>query len=174
MQRRRRAVWLVPALALGLLGAGCTDRDNDAVPDQAENPVQATGNAAGRADNATENAGDAAERTAENTGDAAGHAAGQAGDAAGQAANSAARATGHAATAVGEITDNAATTGLVKNALIADKSVPAMRINVDTENDVVTLKGDVDTAAQKARAEALARKVNGVKKVVNKLTVKGK
>ena len=44
-------------------------------------------------------------------------------------------------------------------------------INVDVENDVVTLTGTVGTAAQKARAEAVAKGVDGVKSVRNQLRV---
>ena len=44
-------------------------------------------------------------------------------------------------------------------------------INVDVENDVVTLSGTVETPAQKAKAEQVAKDINGVKRVNNKLTV---
>jgi hypothetical protein len=43
-------------------------------------------------------------------------------------------------------------------------------INVDVNNDVVTLRGTVATAAQKTRAEQVA-KVEGVKSVTNNLKV---
>ena len=44
-------------------------------------------------------------------------------------------------------------------------------INVDVNNDVVTLSGTVANAAQKARAEAVAKSVEGVKSVKNMLKV---
>jgi osmotically-inducible protein OsmY len=44
-------------------------------------------------------------------------------------------------------------------------------INVDVENDVVTLSGTVASAAQKTRAEAVAKAVDGVKSVRNQLKV---
>jgi hyperosmotically inducible protein len=44
-------------------------------------------------------------------------------------------------------------------------------INVDVNNDVVTLNGTVATAAQKAKAEAVAKAVEGVKSVKNLLKV---
>ena len=47
-------------------------------------------------------------------------------------------------------------------------------INVDVENDVVTLSGTVATAAQKAQAAKVAKGVEGVKSVKNNLTVKAK
>ena len=44
-------------------------------------------------------------------------------------------------------------------------------INVDVDNDVVTLSGTVASAAQKTRAEAVAKSVEGVKSVRNQLKV---
>lgn len=45
-------------------------------------------------------------------------------------------------------------------------------INVDVDNDVVTLTGTVASAAQKARAETVAKSVEGVKSVRNQLQVR--
>jgi hyperosmotically inducible protein len=45
-------------------------------------------------------------------------------------------------------------------------------INVDTKDHVVTLKGTVKTAADKTRAVELANKTDGVKQVVDDLTIK--
>ena len=45
-------------------------------------------------------------------------------------------------------------------------------INVDTKDHVVTLKGTVKTAADKSRAVELANKTDGVKRVVDELTIK--
>ncbi len=44
-------------------------------------------------------------------------------------------------------------------------------INVDVENDVVTLSGTVSNGNQKVRAADIAKKTEGVKSVNNKLTV---
>lgn len=55
--------------------------------------------------------------------------------------------------------------------LMADGETPAMDINVDTENGVVTLFGIVPTKEAKAAAEADVRKVDGVKQVDNALQV---
>ena len=44
-------------------------------------------------------------------------------------------------------------------------------INVDVDNDVVTLSGTVATPAQKAQAEKVAKAVEGVKSVKNMLKV---
>ena len=44
-------------------------------------------------------------------------------------------------------------------------------INVDVDNDIVTLSGTVASAAQKTKAEAVAKAVEGVKSVRNQLKV---
>jgi len=70
---------------------------------------------------------------------------------------------------------DAAITGKVKSALAADVGLKTVtNINVDTDKGgVVTLKGKVDSADMKKRAEAVAKKVSGVKSVKNQLEVKG-
>jgi osmotically-inducible protein OsmY len=60
----------------------------------------------------------------------------------------------------------------VKSLLDSDRSVPnAAQIQVTTEKKVVTLAGPVDSPATKARAVTVAQHVEGVKKVVDNLTV---
>ena len=71
---------------------------------------------------------------------------------------------------VGQVTDDVVLTGKVKNALMVSK-VTTGKLNVDTVKGVVTLKGSVPTAAQKAMAEKVAKQVNGVASVKNSLTV---
>ncbi|HEX6852457.1 MAG TPA: BON domain-containing protein [Candidatus Polarisedimenticolaceae bacterium] len=58
-----------------------------------------------------------------------------------------------------------------KARLLADGDTPAMDINVDTDDGVVTLFGVVPTEGSKAAAEAEVWKVSGVKKVDNALQV---
>jgi osmotically-inducible protein OsmY len=62
-------------------------------------------------------------------------------------------------------------TSATKMRLLADSRTPALAINVDTRAGVVTLFGIVPTQEAKAAAEADARKVSGVKRVVNELQV---
>jgi osmotically-inducible protein OsmY len=52
-----------------------------------------------------------------------------------------------------------------------DADVKGRQIDVDTRNGVVTLKGAVDNAQQKQEAEQIARETEGVKRVLNQLTV---
>ena len=52
-----------------------------------------------------------------------------------------------------------------------DADVKGHQIDVDTVNGVVTLKGTVKDAQQKQEAEQIARETEGVKRIVNQLTV---
>ena len=71
----------------------------------------------------------------------------------------------------GEIWDNKNTVGTVKTKLVRDRMQNLTWVNVDAHNGVVYLTGNVDTAAQKARATELAAETPGVKRVVNDLVV---
>ncbi len=59
----------------------------------------------------------------------------------------------------------------MKAALVAEKDVSGMSINVDTKQGKVTLTGKVPDPSQAERAIQVARGVEGVKAVENKLTV---
>lgn len=71
----------------------------------------------------------------------------------------------------GQTLDDAGITAKVKAALLAEKGVDGMRINVDTSQGNVTLTGKVPDQAQVERATQVARGIEGVKDVDNKLTV---
>jgi osmotically-inducible protein OsmY len=59
----------------------------------------------------------------------------------------------------------------VRAKLAADSVVKGGAIDVDVKEGVVTLKGKVQEAKQKSRAESLAKKVKGVKSVINQLQI---
>ncbi|MGA9996056.1 MAG: BON domain-containing protein [Pyrinomonadaceae bacterium] len=59
----------------------------------------------------------------------------------------------------------------VRAALLAADDLRDSTINVDVNNAEVTLKGSVASAAQKTKAETVAKGVEGVKGVKNQLTV---
>ena len=71
----------------------------------------------------------------------------------------------------GQNVDDARITTAVQATLTSDKASNFARIDVDTTNGVVYLNGTVQSAEQKARAEQLAGRIDGVKKVVNNLQV---
>lgn len=67
-------------------------------------------------------------------------------------------------------TDAGITTS-VKSKLAVDETVKAYQVDVDTSNGVVTLSGDVETAAQKEHAVEIARNTEGVRDVIDQLRV---
>ena len=66
---------------------------------------------------------------------------------------------------------DAGITTAVKSKLAADDMVKAYKVDVDTQNKVVTLSGDVETAAQRDHAIMIARNTEGVSEVVDRLRV---
>ena len=71
------------------------------------------------------------------------------------------------------ITGDPGITSAVKAKLLADSMVSGLRIDVDTENGVVTLTGNVKSKAEADRAVMIARNTDGVTRVVNDLKVAG-
>jgi hyperosmotically inducible protein len=67
--------------------------------------------------------------------------------------------------------DDSTITTKVKGKLAADTQTSAIKIGVDTKEGVVTLSGTVPTTTEKGKAEQLARDTEGVKRVVNSITV---
>ena len=67
---------------------------------------------------------------------------------------------------------DASLTSAVKAKLLADTTVSGLKIDVDTENQTVTLTGDVRTQAEKDQALKLARETEGVKSVNDRLTIR--
>jgi hyperosmotically inducible periplasmic protein len=59
----------------------------------------------------------------------------------------------------------------VKSKFVDEDLLKASDINVDADNQVVTLKGTVTSEAGRARAVALAKEAEGVKRVVDRLTI---
>ena len=59
----------------------------------------------------------------------------------------------------------------VREKLAADAVVKGGAIEVDVKDGVVTLRGKVHDTKQKSKAEALAKKVKGVKTVVNNIQI---
>jgi osmotically-inducible protein OsmY len=72
---------------------------------------------------------------------------------------------------VGESMDDSVITSSVKTQLASDKLVTLTRVEVETNNGVVHLTGQVQTAEQKSHIGSLTSQVKGVKQVVNNLQV---
>ena len=75
-----------------------------------------------------------------------------------------------AKTTVGTQIDDSTLTTKVKSALLADPDVKSFDIKVETNKGVVQLSGFVDSQAQIDRGVAIAKGVEGVKSVENKVT----
>lgn len=150
--------------------AKAVDKSKEKVGDAADK----TGDALGTAAKATGNAiGTAAQKTAS----AIGIAADKTKDATAKAADKTEDATASAdkkAGTTGQVVSDAAITSAVKTKLLGDGTTPGLKVDVDTEDGVVTLHGDLATAAQRTTALRLARETKGVTRVVDKLTVAGK
>lgn len=68
--------------------------------------------------------------------------------------------------------DDTVITTKVKTALLGDPDVKGTAITVETLRGDVQLSGFVDSAAQARRALDLASRVDGVNRVIDKMTVK--
>ena len=108
------------------------------------------------------------ENIADRTGDAARSAAEKTEDFAKETADK----TEDLAKKTGEVVTDAAITSAVKTKMLADPTVKGLKIDVDTNNGVVTLNGDVTSKAEMDKATMIARDTKGVSRVVSNLHVK--
>jgi hyperosmotically inducible protein len=140
----KRILLMVPALALGAVLVGC-DRPDDGqtVGQRVDETMAKTERQADKAADATKQAGQDIKQGAENAG-------------------------ARAADAVSDAT----ITAEVKAALAADPELSALRINVDTSNGIVTLRGPAPDEKSRSRATQLAASPKGVMRVDNQLTLK--
>jgi hyperosmotically inducible protein len=70
------------------------------------------------------------------------------------------------------VVEDTAITAAVKASLVLEKDIPATAINVTTKDNVVTLKGDIDTRLQADRAIEIAASMDNVDDVIDALKVK--
>ena len=71
----------------------------------------------------------------------------------------------------GEALSDGWITTKIQSQYFLDDQVKTLTVNVDTQDGVVTLTGEVETDASRTAAESIAGKTEGVKKVVNRLVV---
>jgi len=178
---KTRAILLSAGLLALFSVTGCSERTEQAAENTVRSAAQDTKRTAERAGEVTQGAareagenlqqaGQAVENTAENAGEAVAGAAQNAQEAVGGVARNAGKEVQDAGQAM-------SLTPRVKNALVADKSIDASTIDVDTtgEKDTVTLKGTVRSEAEKTRATQIAKKAltdaGSQFKVKNNLTV---
>ena len=81
---------------------------------------------------------------------------------------------GTAVDAIADKTKDAAITTSINAELAKDSQLSALRVDVDTVNGNVTLRGTAPDPASRDRATAMAKSVDGVKAVDNQLNVNSK
>jgi hyperosmotically inducible periplasmic protein len=72
---------------------------------------------------------------------------------------------------VGESMDDSVVTSSVKSQLATDKIATLTRVEVETNNGIVYLTGQVRTAEERSHIGSVVSQVKGVKRVVNNLQV---
>jgi hyperosmotically inducible periplasmic protein len=72
---------------------------------------------------------------------------------------------------VGESMDDSVITNSVKSQLATDKIATLTRVEVETNNGIVYLTGQVRTAEERSHIGSVASQVKGVKRIVNNLQV---
>jgi hyperosmotically inducible periplasmic protein len=72
----------------------------------------------------------------------------------------------------GQFIDDSTVTLKVKSSFFADDAIKSLSISVSTDKGVVRLSGTVDSEEQKQKAVETAKKVSGVKSVIDELVVK--
>jgi hyperosmotically inducible protein len=144
---QRTNVLILVAAAL-LPAAGCDRAQEDRAAEAASQAVRQTNQALSKA-------GEVAREGVREAGKAAQKATDAAKDGAGEA---------------GRLLGDGALTAKVKTALLADEGVPGSSIDVDSSAGVVTLSGRLASQSQIDRAVAIARAIDGVSRVENRLT----
>ena len=137
-----------------------SDKAKAEIKDEAKDAKDVTKGTTGKAVDASK---DAANKTVDATKKAA--------DKTEDAAQKAGEKTKDAAVKSKDVTADASITAAVKTKLLGDTKVGGLKIDVDTKDNVVTLTGNVKTAAERDEAIRLAKNTTGVKSVVNKLTI---
>jgi osmotically-inducible protein OsmY len=160
MKGQRALLGTLAMLALGLAPA-CRHTAEGAKEDAREDTAAAKEGSQKAADEAKEAGG----KMSDQAGDAA--------DKVGEAAKDAGHAIKEGAKEVASEVEAGKQTVDVKAALMADKSVDASHIDVDTDakTKTVTLKGSVPTQAQKVAADRIAHDKAEGYRIVNQLTV---
>ena len=65
-------------------------------------------------------------------------------------------------------------TAKIKSKMALDDTIDAAQVDIDTDGSRVTLRGTVDSQAERTRAVQLARETAGVTSVVDELKVRGR
>lgn len=164
MKRNRAFPALLAALLLpfAFAAAGCERQGNE------PEAVEVTRDAEG--DRRLEVDGEAVERNLEQAGEDLQQGAREAGAAIRRGAE---RIDAEVGPVARQVLDDATITARIKAKLIADPEIQPFHIDVDTLEGRVTLSGKVRSADQRAEAEKLATRTDGVREVLNLIQVAG-
>ena len=157
---------LLAAAVATLALAGCSREDNRSAGQQIDSTVA-------KAERRTDDATAAAKKELDQARISTEAAADKAGAAVGKAADTVAGKIDSAATTVRNKVADASITASVNAELAKDPALSALRINVDTTDGQVLLKGTAPDRTARDRATRLAAGVKGVSKVDNQLEVRG-
>ena len=157
---------LAAALLTLALSTACTRTDERSAGQQLDSAVA-------QAEQRSEVAAAAAKKELAQARTSTEAAADKAGTAIGKAADTVAAKIDSATTSVGSKVADASITAKVNAELAKDPGLSALRINVDTSNGRVLLKGSAPDRSARDRAARLAAGVKGVTGVDNQLDVRG-
>ena len=100
-----------------------------------------------------------------------GREANKAGEKIGREAGKAGEKVSHEASNAGQHIEDAWITAKIQSKYFANSDIKSRKVDVDTQNGVVTLNGAVGTPAARDMAMNLARETDGVTRVVNNLKI---
>lgn len=163
--KNSRFAAVVVVVAWALTGCGKTDTDETA-GQKIDAAIEKAKQAASQAHGKSESAGAEIKAKTE-------EAFGRAGQVLKDTAEKSESSTKAAAEKTIQKLDDMAITTAISAEFLKDKEIQGLKINVDTKNGAVVLTGEVPTENLRVKAEAAAKKFNGVQSVDNRLLVKG-
>jgi osmotically-inducible protein OsmY len=166
LHRFKGAMLALASLSMALALGGCNKSDESQTAGQKlDSAIAKTEQAAAEAKRKTEQSGAEMKAKTEETFAKAGETLKNATE------NAASSARGAASKAIEKMDDMAITTAITAE-LVKDPDIKVLKINVDTRDGAVTIKGSAPTDAVRERAGAVAKTFSGVQSVDNQLVVK--
>ena len=159
----RRAADDQTASGSGAAGTSATDTTTTA---RADSAGTSSGSSAAPASSESSSGSSAAAPSSDSSG------SGSASSGSSGASDSSGASGASAGAKTGAVVDDSVITTKLKSALLADAEIKGTDVSVDTKQGQVTLTGTVKSEAQKDRIEKIAKGIDGVKDVQDKLTVK--
>ena len=169
---RTRNTMLVAAIAAALSLTACDSRTDTSATPRTDRSAATTTSPGSTSPSTTDKMTADSSTAAARAGSDASRSSTTANDAtrSGTTANDASARAGTAADKAATAAGDAALTAKVKAALMAEPGIDSLAIDVDTTNSRVTLSGNVDTPQHRQRALQVARGVEGVNGVVDRLS----